>query len=120
MHMRTTFNYRSVQVVEHSLKAIRRPKALAVVLNSKGGFLIQAELIVNKLKLFAKDKAIPIYTFADDEALSAAYFILAVGDKVFVDRASQVGSVGVMMLYFKFVETLKNLGIESRFFTSNE
>eukprot|EP00331_Platyophrya_macrostoma_P004869 CAMPEP_0176416270 /NCGR_PEP_ID=MMETSP0127-20121128/6257_1 /TAXON_ID=938130 /ORGANISM="Platyophrya macrostoma, Strain WH" /LENGTH=276 /DNA_ID=CAMNT_0017796335 /DNA_START=31 /DNA_END=861 /DNA_ORIENTATION=- len=77
--------------VARSLKNInpKRSKALAVVINSPGGSAAQSELICDKLKHF-------LYTFAEDIAASGGYYILCIGDKVYVDPSSIVGSIGVV------------------------
>jgi hypothetical protein len=61
-----------------------------------------------------------LYTFAEDNALSAGYFLLSIGNRVFVDEGSLVGSIGVLYLNIKIGEITKKLGFEPRKFASNK
>jgi ClpP class serine protease len=68
-------------MVEASLNAINpgRIKALAVVINSLGGSPTQCDIIADKLTHFAKNHHVPLYTFAEDAAISGGYYLLAIG-----------------------------------------
>ena len=41
----------------------------------------------------------PYYTFAEDLAASAAYWILCTGDTVYANKQSLVGSIGVITMH---------------------
>lgn len=71
----------SADKVEEQLLKVRgwNLKALGVVVNSPGGLPAQSDLICRKLKLFAKRRGIPLYTFAEDVAASGGYFVLCIG-----------------------------------------
>lgn len=73
-----------------------------------------------KIELFAETHKIPLYTFAEDSALSAGYYLLSIGNKIFVDEASLVGSIGVLYLNLKIEKLTRKLGLEPRKFTSNK
>lgn len=61
-----------------------------------GGSLNQSEIIGQKLKYFCKHHKLPLYTFCGDICLSSAYYLLAMGDKVFADKSSYIGYFGIM------------------------
>jgi ClpP class serine protease len=68
-------------MIEASLQSISsaKMKALAVVINSMGGSPTQCDIISNKLLHFSKNHHIPLYTFAEDFALSGGYYLLSIG-----------------------------------------
>ena len=74
----------SVFQVQKSLEMINvhTAKALAVVVNSPGGLMTQSDLICKKVKAFAHEHHIPLYTFAEDMAASGGYQILCVGNSI--------------------------------------
>ena len=90
------------------------------MINSDGGSITSAENILFKLKQFSHEKHVPFYTFAEDTAVSAAYYILSGGDRVFVDNTSQVGSVGIFYNSLSFRKIFEKYGLELRDFHSNE
>ena len=90
------------------------------MINSDGGSITSAENILFKLKQFSHEKHIPFYTFAEDTAVSAAYYILSGGDRVFVDNTSLVGSVGIFYNSLSFRKVFEKYSLELRDFHSNE
>ncbi|CAD8158941.1 unnamed protein product [Paramecium pentaurelia] len=94
--------------------------ALAILINSPGGLPVQSDIICQKLNLFKQKHNIPIYTFAEDVAASGGYFVLCIGDKVFADQSSLIGSVGVISQWHGIKKALEKLGIEAKFLTSND
>ena len=65
---------------------------------------------------FLSDK--PVFAVISDVGASGAYYIAASADEVFADRASLVGSIGVISAGFGFVDLLEKLGLERRVFTA--
>jgi protease IV len=89
--------------------------------NSPGGSPVQSGYIYEEIKrLRAKYPKKPLYGVVTDICASGCYYALAAADKIYVDRASIVGSIGVLMNGFGFVGTLKKLGVERRLFTAGE
>lgn len=87
--------------------------------NSPGGSPVQAAYIYDEIKrLRAKYPKIPVYAVVTDICASGCYYALAATDKIYVDRASVVGSIGVLMNGFGFVDGMKKLGIERRLLTA--
>jgi len=95
-------------------------KGLVLLINSPGGSPVQAGIINDEIKrLRAKHKK-PIYAVVEESCTSAAYYIAAATDRIYVDKASLVGSVGVLMDGFGFTGTMDKLGVERRLLTSGE
>lgn len=89
--------------------------------NSPGGSPVQAGYIYDEIKrLRAQYPKIPLYGVVTDVCASGCYFALAAADKIYADPASIVGSIGVLMDGFGFVETMKKLGVERRLLTAGE
>lgn len=114
----------SADVVIPSLnKAFTDPESVAVVLriNSPGGSPVQAGAIVDEiLRLKRGNPAKPVYVVVDEICASGGYYIAAAADQIFVNKASIVGSVGVLMDGFGFTGTMEKLGVERRLMTAGE
>lgn len=93
-------------------------QALVLLINSPGGSPVQAGMINDEIvRLRAKyDK--PIYAVVEETCASAAYYIAAAADEIYVDKASIVGSIGVLMDGFGFTGTMEKLGVERRLLTA--
>ena len=94
---------------------------LILYINSPGGSPVQADLIsteILNLKSEFPDKK--IITVVEDLCASAAYYIAAVSDEIYVNKNSLVGSIGVVINGFGFKDTIDKLGIERRLITSGE
>lgn len=76
--------------------SVSRAVALAVSVDSPGGLPVQSQIISNKIRLFALKNNLKVYSFAKDLAASGGYFVLSSGHKVYADRTSIVGSIGVV------------------------
>jgi len=95
-------------------------QALVLVINSPGGSPVQAGIIndeIHRLKTVYKK---PIYAVVEESCASAAYYIAAATDKIYVDKASIVGSIGVLMDGFGFTGLMDKLGVERRLMTAGE
>ena len=68
----------------------------------------------------AKHPSTPLYAVVEDICASGGYYVAAAADKIFVDKASIVGSIGVLMEGFGFTGTLEKLGVERRLLTAGE
>jgi protease-4 len=104
-------------VVDSLRQAFAYPqvKGVLVVINSPGGSPVQAGQIHDELKrLREKHPDKPGHAVVEDMAASGGYYIAAGADRIFVDKASIVGSIGVIMSGFGFTEALDKLGIERR------
>ncbi len=90
-------------------------------INSPGGSPVQAGIIYDEIRrLREKHPGIPLYAVVEDVCASGGYYIAAATDRIYVDKASLVGSIGVLMDQFGFVETLEKLGVERRVLAAGE
>ena len=93
-------------------------KALVLLINSPGGSPVQAGLISDEIRRLRKKHGKPIYAVVEETCASAAYYIASAADDIYVDKASIVGSIGVLMDGFGFVGTMDKLGVERRLLTA--
>ena len=96
-------------------------QGIVLRINSPGGSPVQAGYINDEIKkLRSEYPDIPLYAVISDVCASGGYYVAVAADKIFVDKASLVGSIGVLMDGFGFVGTLDKLGVERRLLTSVE
>ncbi|HYA37324.1 MAG TPA: S49 family peptidase [Candidatus Methylomirabilis sp.] len=89
--------------------------------NSPGGSPVQAAYINDEIRrLRAKYPKIPLYAVIGDVCASGCYYAVAAADKIYANKASIVGSIGVLMNGFGFVDTMKKLGVERRLMTAGD
>ena len=90
-------------------------------INSPGGSPVQAGLINDEMRrLRAKYPSIPLYVVVEDICASGGYYVAAAADKIYVDKASIVGSIGVLIDGFGFTGTMEKLGVERRLLTAGD
>ncbi len=90
-------------------------------IDSPGGSPVQAGAINDEIRrLRAKYPDTPIYAVVEEICASGAYYVAVAADKIFVDKASLVGSIGVIMEGFGFVGAMDKLGVERRALTAGE
>jgi protease IV len=90
-------------------------------IDSPGGSPVQAGIINDEIhRLRAKYPAIPLYVVVGDMCASGGYYVAAAADKIYVNKASIVGSIGVLMDGFGFTGLMDKLGIQRRLRTSGE
>jgi protease IV len=84
-------------------------------INSPGGSPVQAGYINDEIKRLRQEyPEIPVYAVITDICASGGYYIAAAADKIYANKASIVGSIGVIMAGFGFVDAIDKLGIERR------
>lgn len=112
---------------ERTLRALQNAyknqsiKGIVLRINSPGGSPVQAGIINDEIyRLRATRPDLPIVTVVEDICASGGYYIAAATDKIYVDKASLVGSIGVIMNGFGFVDSLEKLGVERRLLTAGE
>jgi len=96
-------------------------KGIILNLNSPGGSPVQAGRIYDEImRLKAKHPDKPVYAVINDICASGGYYVAAAADEIIADRASIVGSIGVRMDSFGFVDSLEKLGVERRLLTAGD
>jgi protease IV len=94
---------------------------VVVRINSPGGSPVQAGYVNDEIRrLRAKHPSIPVHAVVEDLCASGGYYIAVAADKIYVDKASLVGSIGAIMGGFGFVGTIEKLGMERRAYTAGE
>ncbi len=104
-------------------KAFEAEHSQAVLLriNSPGGSPVQSNYVYREIRrLKDKHPEKKVYAVITDLGASGAYYIAAAADEIYVDPSSIVGSIGVIMAGFGFVDAIEKLGIERRVLTSGE
>jgi protease-4 len=96
-------------------------KGVILRINSPGGSPVQAATINDEIgRLREKYPEIPIYAVIEDICASGGYYVAVAADRIYVDKASIVGSIGVLMDGFGFTGTMEKLGVERRLLTAGE
>jgi protease-4 len=95
-------------------------QAVVLLINSPGGSPVQAGIIYDEVKRLRIKHKKPVYAVVEESCASAAYYIAAATDRIFVDKASIVGSIGVLMDGFGFTGLMEKLGVERRLMTAGE
>jgi protease IV len=94
-------------------------RGVVLRINSPGGSPVQAGQIydeVKRLRALHPDK--PVHAVIEDIAASGGYYVAAAADRIYVDKASIVGSIGVIMEGFGFAGAIEKLGVERRVVTA--
>ena len=114
----------SADLVVNGLRAaFEDEKTVGVILriNSPGGSPVQAGYINDEMaRLREKYPKIPLYAVITDMCASGGYYVAAAADKIYADKSSVVGSIGVLMNGFGFVGAMEKLGVERRLLTAGE
>jgi protease-4 len=96
-------------------------KGIILRMNTPGGSPVQSAYVYEEIRRIKKLKPeLPIYAVVADMCTSGGYYIASAADKIFVNQSSIVGSIGVIMDSFGFVEAINKLGIERRVLTAGE
>lgn len=99
----------------------KNTKGIILRINSPGGSPVQAGIINDEIGRQKKlHPTIPVYAVVEDICASGGYYIAAAADKIYVDKASIIGSIGVLMDGYGFTEVMKKVGVERRLMTAGE
>lgn len=104
-------------------RAFKSPMTKAVIMriNSPGGSPVQSGYVYDEIKrlrvLYPDTK---LYAVISDIGASGAYYIASAADYIYADKASLVGSIGVISSGFGFVGLMDKVGIERRALSSGE
>lgn len=95
-------------------------QAVVLLINSPGGSPVQAGIINDEIRRLRAKHNKPVYAVVEETCASAAYYIAVGADQIFVDKASVVGSIGVLMDGFGFTGLMDKIGVERRLMTAGE
>ncbi len=104
-------------------RAFEDPNTQGVIvrINSPGGSPVQAGMVYDEIeRLRDKHPDTPVYAVATDLCASGGYYIAAAADRIYANRASMVGSIGVRFGGFGFVEAMDKVGVERRLITAGD
>lgn len=113
----------SAEFINAALKAAFEDdgaKAVVLLINSPGGSPVQAGMMNDEIRRLKAKHNKPVYAVVEETCASAAYYIAVAADQIFVDKASIVGSIGVLMDGFGFTGLMDKLGVERRLLTAGE
>jgi len=108
-------------IIEGLRAAFKEPNAKAVIIriNSPGGSPVQAGYVYDEIKRLRNNhKNKKVYAVVTDMSASGGYYIAVAADEIYADKASIVGSIGVLMNGFGFTDAMKKIGVERRLFTA--
>jgi protease-4 len=96
-------------------------KGVILRINSPGGSPVQAAYINDEvMRLRGEFPDIPLYAVIVDIGASGGYYIAAAADKIYANESSIVGSIGVIMNGFGFVDAMQKIGVERRLLTAGD
>ncbi len=95
-------------------------QAVVLLINSPGGSPVQAGIINDEIRRLKAKHNKPVYAVVEETCASAAYYLAVAADRIYVDQASIVGSIGVLMDGFGFTGLMDKLGVERRLMTAGE
>ena len=95
-------------------------QAIVLRINSPGGSPVQSGIVNDEIKRLKAKHNKKVYAVVEEICASGAYYIAVAADEIYVDKASLVGSIGVLMDGFGFTGTMEKLGVERRLLTAGE
>ncbi|EEG08144.1 S49 family peptidase [Pseudogulbenkiania ferrooxidans] len=99
----------------------KNTRGIIIQANSPGGSPVLSGMVYDEIRRQKKlHPAIPLYVVVEEVCASGCYYIAAAADKIFVDKASIIGSIGVLSDGFGFTGVMEKLGVERRLKTSGE
>jgi protease-4 len=98
----------------------KNSQAIVLRINSPGGSPVQAGIVNDEIRRLKALHHKKVYAVVEDVCASGAYYIAVAADEIYVDKASTVGSIGVLMDGFGFTGLMQKLGIERRLITAGE
>ena len=114
----------SAEKINGALQSAFEDKGTAGIImriNSPGGSPVQSGIVYDEIRrLRTKHPDIALYAVVEDICASGGYYIASAADKIYVDKASVVGSIGVLMDGFGFTGIMERLGVERRLLTAGE
>jgi protease-4 len=96
-------------------------KAVILRINSPGGSPVQSSYMYKEIvRLREKYPDTPLYAVVSDICASGGYYVAAAADEIYVNESSVIGSIGVLINGFGFVDAMQDFGVERRLLTAGE
>ncbi len=111
----------AASIIESLRNAVKDKQTKGIILhsNSPGGSPVQSAYVYEEIRAIKKQHPeLPIYAVVSDICASGCYYIASATDKIFVNPSSLIGSIGVLMDGFGFVDIMQKLGVERRLLTA--
>ena len=108
-------------IIESLRNAVKDKQTKGIILhsNSPGGSPVQSAYVYEEIRKIKKEHPdLPIYAVVSDICASGCYYIASAADKIFVNPSSLIGSIGVLMDGFGFVDIMQKMGVERRLLTA--
>lgn len=108
-------------IIESLRDAVKDKYTKGIILhsNSPGGSPVQSAYVYEEIRNIKKEHPdLPVYAVVSDICASGCYYIASASDKIFVNQSSLIGSIGVLMEGFGFVDGMQKLGVERRLLTA--
>ena len=109
--------------LEEQLKTafeMKNLECVALLVNSPGGSPVQSASIAARIRELAQEHKVEVLTFCEDVAASGGYWLACAGDKIYADKATIVGSIGVISASFGFEKLIEKIGMERRIIISGD
>ncbi len=111
----------AADIIESLRDAVKDKHTKGIILhsNSPGGSPVQSAYVYEEIRSIKKEHPnLPIHAVVSDICASGCYYIASASDKIFVNQSSLIGSIGVLMDGFGFVDVMQKLGVERRLLTA--
>ncbi len=111
----------AADIIESLRDAVKDKHTKGIILhsNSPGGSPVQSAYVYEEIRNIKKEHPdLPVYAVVSDICASGCYYIASASDKIFVNQSSLIGSIGVLMDGFGFVDVMQKLGVERRLLTA--
>jgi protease-4 len=111
----------AASIIESLRDAVKDKNTKGIILhsNSPGGSPVQSAYVYEEIRKIKKEHPdLPVYAVVSDICASGCYYIASASDKIFVNQSSLIGSIGVLMDGFGFVDIMQKLGVERRLLTA--
>lgn len=95
-------------------------RAVVIRINSPGGSPVQSGIINDEIRRLKAKHDKKVYAVVDEACASGAYYVAVAADEIYVDKASIVGSIGVLIDGFGFTDAMEKLGVERRLITAGQ
>jgi signal peptide peptidase SppA len=106
--------------IEKAFVLAKKTKKLILAIESPGGSAVQSDLIGQLIRRRAEETGVEVTAVIGDVGASGGYWLACAGDKIYANRLSIVGSIGVITGGFGFDKFIARHDIERRLFTAGE